>query len=52
MWITKKQWNSLNKRVSALERAEQERIVEKENLKKNGHKAIEEAEKILQELGY
>ena len=46
MWISKKQWDSLNKRVSALERAEQERIVEKENLKKNGSKAIEEAEKI------
>lgn len=52
MWVSKEQWNSLNKRVSALERAEQERIAEKENLKKNGHKAIEEAEKILQELGY
>lgn len=47
MWISKKKWNELNKRVSALEQAEQERKSKEEHVKTHSTEGLEKAAKLL-----
>lgn len=47
MWISKKKWAELVKRISALEQAEQERRTREERIKRNDDSAIEKARALL-----
>lgn len=47
MWISKKKWNDLATRISALEQAEQERKNREERIKNNDESAIERAKALL-----
>ena len=47
MWILKDRLDKLEKRISALERKEQERIDKENHIKEHSSEALEEARRLL-----
>lgn len=47
MWISRKKWKLFNDRLSALEKAEQERKAKEEYVKTHSAQALVEAKKLL-----
>lgn len=47
MWITRRKWDDLAKRLSALEQKEQERIDKEKRIKEHGDEELEKVKKLL-----